>query len=236
MYIFDAIRNQHPDWYTQHPIAAMDNAHRQALAERLGVSVDELLKQALTPGFEMTCPLCGWPQTHLSDCKGCGTGAFSNWEFEEAYGLEARTQIRSALEDVLIVHAGELGSYAAGNAYDCMVCADCWREAVRPGGTYQFCPLRLLADRTLKGNIVAGLLYLGLDGGPAAMMRVLQTGIDAWLTDADRAAWRQPIYAAALAESEVDREKPDTAEQVREIEVYLGLPGSEAEVRDENGR
>ena len=206
--IFDEMRRQNADWYTEHPLLSMSEEELKKLAKQAGFDdLDAFKIFCFQPSPEMTCPLCGRPQNHLSDCKGCGTGAFMNWDFEEAYGENAWKTLRNRLKEVLIPKYGEeKAGYVVKHAYDCCVCADCWKETIQSSEAFRTCPLRLLADRTLTGNLAETFWMSGnlwaIDKDDIAGS-VKQWGINLWnrwvaSAAEDVADWRATILEAAL--------------------------------------
>lgn len=244
--IFDELKRQNANWYTANPILAMDEKKRQQLADKLHITVDQLMSQAITPSFDSTCPLCGRPQTHLSDCKGCGSGAFSGWDFSEAYddrdaNVEpiygtARKRIRAALKDTLTTKFGELAEYANKNTYDCMVCADCWRQTIAESATFYICPLKLFSDRIVAGSIgevfiiSAGWMVDG-DHIEASYKRWIGDIWSTWIENQDKtvADWRATIVEAALNPEPLSTDKPRASvqERVQECLDVLGIEKQE---------
>jgi hypothetical protein len=196
-YFFDELHKQNPNFYTGHPLLSMDEKELKKLAKENGFDdVQAFLMYALQSSEQMSCPACGVPQNHLSDCKGCGSGAYSSWDVVEAYGEDAPARIKAGLEDVVQRHKPDIAEYVANNAYDCMVCTSCWQEAIATSQSYRYCPLKLFSDRILTGSIVQGLLYLG---NADLAMQSLKQGVAQWLQDPAKAAWRNVIYHVALS-------------------------------------
>jgi hypothetical protein len=198
--IFDELRRQNPGFYTEHPFLKMSDEELQRYCPE-GMSLDAFKMMCFQPSEEMTCPLCGRPQNHLSDCKGCGKFAFTSWDFLDVYGEEAPKRLKTELKAFLErQHPGARAEFASQNAFDCMVCVECWKETIQTSQAYLFCPLKLFSERILHGDIVQGLLYLGRSG--EEVINILKQGVASYLSDPKTAPWRQPFYELVLSHKE----------------------------------
>ena len=167
---FETIRRANTDWYTANPLTNLSAEEMEQLAEQTGMTVHELRRHLTTPHIEMTCPLCGQPQTHLVSCKGCGGGAWSG-EFEMAHGQAAATLLRDTLRERLASTDQQGGDpcfspdqieHAVSHAYTgggCMVCATCWHHTL-PTEAFRTCPLQLLSEILLSQSVPVDLLLL----------------------------------------------------------------------------
>lgn len=159
-HLFEQARRENAHWYTQNPLDALTDEELAATITRLGLekTVDELRAEAQTPHVEMTCALCGRPQTHLISCPGCGREAWG-WEWEMVYGgapLDAATlsthaanQLRAHTRPALVAlgHAEAQIDHGLRHAWQmggCMICAECWHHTL-PAEAYQICPLNLIS-------------------------------------------------------------------------------------------
>jgi hypothetical protein len=151
--IFEEMRRANADFYTANPLENLNDEQLVALAEQAGMTIEELRLHLTTPHIEMSCPLCGRPQTHLVGCKGCGGDAWG-WEWEECYGEDAANRVRQRLREFLVraegvtqnqVHQAVKHAYTWGG---CQVCVECWHNTL-PGEHFLTCPLNLAAERAL---------------------------------------------------------------------------------------
>ena len=161
--IFEEMRRANADWYTASPLETLGEEELADLARQAGMTLDALRRHLATPHIEMTCPLCGRPQTHLIGCKGCGGGAWGR-EFEAAHGAGAADQLRQHLRTLLARADGfsqNKVQHAANHAYvwdGCMLCVDCWHNTL-PYDAYLTCPLNLVSERRLHPlHLPQGLL------------------------------------------------------------------------------
>lgn len=178
VWLLDAHRLANAEQYTASPLASMSDEELQDVARDAGMTVEQLRDHLTTPHVEMTCPLCGQPQTHLVNCKGCGGDAWG-WEFEVVYGEDAADQLRAYVEEALQRHfektlqrqitaeQADLIGHAVQRMYrlgGCMICPDCWPETLGDG--YMTCPLYLVSERGLgTGRIYSSLLMSLLELG-----------------------------------------------------------------------
>ena len=187
MWIFDQMRWDHADWYTDNPQASMSEDQLQDLAQQCGMTVDELRAAMTTPSVEATCPLCGLPQTHLSNCKGCGDAW--GYEFEEMHGQDAANQLRRRVKEALTsseTFTQEQVDRAVGHAYGfggCMVCAECWRNIVAQPDAHQVCPLVLVHERQSGHARLPHGLLLTLLANQDATVEEQQEMARGWLND-----------------------------------------------------
>jgi len=164
------------------------------MAGQAGMTVEDLRKHLYTSHIEMTCPLCGRPQTHLVGCKGCGGDAWG-YECEMVHGEGFKDQLRQHLRLALIQAEGttpEQGEHAVRHAYalgGCMVCADCWRDTSLEWEAYATCPLYLVSEVVLgwlgsdRPRVFQSLLLRLLEA-EARSDRDLQQGvINQWVAD-----------------------------------------------------
>jgi hypothetical protein len=161
--IFEEMRRANADWYTAGPLETLTDKQLAGLAEEAEMTVEELRRHLATAHIEMSCPLCGQPQTHLVGCKGCGGGAWDG-EFETAHGEDAADQLRQHVRVFLIQAAGvsrDQVHHAVKHAYawgGCQVCPNCWHNTL-PYDAYLTCPLNLVSERRLHPlHLPQGLL------------------------------------------------------------------------------
>jgi len=225
--IFEEMRWANADWYTSNPVEHLNDEQLAALAAQAGMTVEELRRHATTPHVEMTCPLCGRPQTHLVNCKGCGSDAWG-WEWEEAHGEDAADRVRRRLQQYLTRIAGvsqDQVQHAVKNACawgGCQVCRDCWRNTL-PGDHYLTCPINLAADRELRSGLLPTSLLLALpwEGTQEELQAASQEWVEAtwrrwtehWNTvsEAERPAvakWRAALLYAALEDAPPSGSEP----------------------------
>jgi hypothetical protein len=124
MSIFDIFTEMHLQM-TADMIADHEKLVRE-VAERMGLDPDQAWAEAQTPKVEMTCPACGQPATMTLMCRGCGGGAFSDYEDDEL------NQARQHLLD-LPIGTPEARQHAAAHAYNpggCMVCPGCLEQTL----------------------------------------------------------------------------------------------------------
>ena len=165
-------------------------------------TVDALREAMTTPRLEETCPLCGLPHTHLSNCKGCGGDAWG-YEFEEAHGQDAAHQIRQRLQAALVsseTFTREQIDHAPQHAYvygGCLLCAECWRNVVAQPDAHQGCPLVLVSQR-----------QFGHSRLPQGLLLMLMSNQDATLEDQQRMA-REWLNDVAVRWLEVWNTLPD---------------------------
>jgi len=163
--IFTQMRWDNADWYTASPLAALSDDQLSEMARSAGMTVEELRQYLSTPHVEMTCPLCGQPQTHLTSCKGCGGDAWG-WEWQEAHGEDAADRVRLHLHMSLSEiegAAGERLQHAIKHAYcwgGCMVCAECWRNVVVQPDANLTCPIALVAEHVLEARVIPSGMFL----------------------------------------------------------------------------
>lgn len=220
---FEELYRSNASWYTDHPLAKMSDEELAELIQRynLDTTVAELRQQITTPSVTMTCALCGQPQTHLMNCKGCGGDAWGG-EFFAAYGEEAPAELRQVILNALQVapfdenqaRHGALSAYQIGG---CMICADCWHHTLSTQ-TYTICPFYILLERVTGNRVPAFALPL-LYSGPkdpearkqairAELERIQAYWLDTWNTvaDTDRrsqvAEWRGRLLLAAFGHRE----------------------------------
>jgi hypothetical protein len=165
--IFEEMRRANADFYTANPLENLNDEQLVALAEQAGMTIEELRLHLTTPHIEMSCPLCGRPQTHLVGCKGCGGDAWG-WEWEECYGEDAANRVRQRLREFLAraegvtqnqVHQAVKHAYTWGG---CQVCVECWHNTL-PGEHFLTCPLNLAAERALNpGRRLPNVLLLAV--------------------------------------------------------------------------
>lgn len=217
---FDDIYWDNRDFHTQHPLEQMPPEKLAELAQKLGLTVEEMLVEARRPKVFMTCVLCGQPSAFLTNCKGCGGGAWG-WEFEAACGggaAQRRQRVRATCLEAA-GHDPERVQHATGHAYQrggCLICAACWTHTVQPN-TYMICPLYLLDERLTAQEQQRPLLHhaLFLQDSARTVEAVLiwvQDIYHYWCqtwnteTDPDRrsqiAAWRETLLAAAFNDKE----------------------------------
>jgi hypothetical protein len=146
MDLFEEMRRQNADWYTQNPIERMSDEEIQEVIDAFGLetTVQEMRAFAQETKLTATCLLCGRPSTHLIGCKGCGGGAWQT-DFEFTFGDDAasrlRTWLREAMQGDPFDDQGV--EYACENAYrpsGCMVCETCWHHML-PGDVFRICPV-----------------------------------------------------------------------------------------------
>jgi hypothetical protein len=165
--IFTQMRWDNADWYTASPLAALSDDQLSEMARSAGMTVEEMRRYLSTPHVEMTCPLCGRPQTHLTSCKGCGGDAWG-WDWQEAHGEDAADQVRGYLRASLSEAddaAGEQLQHASKHAYHlggCMVCAECWRNVVVQPDANLTCPVALVAGRVLEAHAIPPGMFLAV--------------------------------------------------------------------------
>ncbi len=153
--LFEEAYRANAERYTANPLAGMSDEELAALIQQhnLGITVAQLRQQITTPSVTLTCSLCGQPQSHLVNCKGCGGDAWG-WDLEMAHGPDSITIVRQRMQAALAggpfsedqVAVGAAKAYQLGG---CMVCGDCWQHTVSVNA-YLTCPLNLLCERTLE--------------------------------------------------------------------------------------
>ena len=235
---FEELYRSNASWYTDHPLAKMSDDELAALIQQynLEMTVAELRQQITTPSVTMTCALCGQPQTHLMNCKGCGGDAWGS-EFLFAYGDEAPAELRQVILNALqgAPFDENQARHGANSAYQfggCMVCAECWHHTL-PTQTYTICPLYIFYERATGNSRVPAFALPLLYSGPkdpearkqairAELERIQAYWLDTWntVTDADRrsqvAEWRGRLLLAAFgkAESAVKDSEPETEQDL----------------------
>ncbi len=233
-HLFEQARRANAHWYTQNPLDALTDDELAATIARLGLekTVDELRAEAKTPHVEMTCALCGRPQTHLISCPGCGRDAWG-WEWEMVYGgmpidamtfsANAANQLRALARPTLLslgfpeaqVTRGLTHAWQVGG---CMICAECWQHTL-PADAYQICPLNLISAGAFTPHAVPAYLWPLYDqiaqGTPEeqahlisdALTRLAAHWLEIWNTapDAERAQvalWRSGLLMAYMPEAD----------------------------------
>lgn len=172
-HLFEQARRANAAWHTQNPLDAMSDDELAATIARFGLdkTVAELRAEATTPHLEMTCALCGRPQTHLMSCPGCGRDAWG-WEWEMVNGgpmaaenppTQAANRLRAHTRPAL----HELGfpdehiTHGLKHAWQwggCMICAECWHHTL-PAEAYQLCPLNLISEGLLNPRAWPSFLW-----------------------------------------------------------------------------
>jgi len=143
-------RAKDEDMLTDNTTDLMDDKQFSRFAERLGMRV-MVNARAAEPGVETTCPLCGQPAMRLVSCKGCGEGAWENFESSENKRL--REHFALYLQRVTPEVAKEWDTQAMQKAIDaaikytyilggCLVCPTCWYNTWQED-TYQICPFHM---------------------------------------------------------------------------------------------
>ena len=177
--LFEEIYRANADQYTAHPLAGMSNEELAALIQQhnLSLSVAQFRQQITTPSVALTCALCGLPQSHLVNCKGCGGDAWG-WDLEMAHGPEATNLVRQRMQSALAggpFSQDQIGTGAA-KAYQlggCMVCPACWQHTVSVNA-YLTCPLNLLCERTLEPRQLPTFLLIRMPGTTGSQDERLQ--------------------------------------------------------------
>ena len=217
---FDDIYWDNRDFHTVHPLEQMPPEKIVELAQKMGLTVEEMLAEAQRPKASLTCILCGQPSAFLTGCKGCGGGAWG-WEFEAACGQGAARRRQQVLATYLEAagHHPERVQHAIEHAYQmggCLICPACWTHTVQPNA-YMICPLYLLDERLTAKEQQRPLL------NQALFLQNITRTVDAvldwvkgiyhywcrtWNTEADPekrsqiAAWRQTLLEAAFSGKE----------------------------------
>ena len=165
MEFFEDMRRAHADWYTANPLEQLSDEKLGELANETGMTIEELQEYIKQPHIEMTCPLCGQAQTHLTTCKGCGGDAWGG-EWEIAHGEDFREPLQERLQAAvsqLDFVSEEQVAHAAKHAYSwggCLICRECWHNTL-PVRAYETCPIKLLGDRALEPEgVPIGLFYV----------------------------------------------------------------------------
>jgi len=193
-HLFEQARRANAEWYTQNPLDAMSDEELAATITRLGLdkTVAELRAEATTPHLEMTCALCGRPQTHLISCPGCGRDAWG-WEWEKVNGgaisaetptTQAANRLRAYTRPALLTLGipetqVEHGLKHAWQWGGCMICAECWQHTL-PAEAYQICLLNLISEGTYNPRAVPAFLWPLFDqmvcqkDNPAAQERLIR--------------------------------------------------------------
>lgn len=211
MQLFDRMRLIQAEWYTRGagfplgraPFTLFDDAKLTELATMAGLTLAEFKQQIVTPHLTMTCPLCGRPQTHLINCKGCGGDAWG-WEFQLAHGEAIIPRLRqiyrqaarlsspqaiapACTSDDQLTHA-EAKTYHWGG---CMLCADCWQQTA-PWEAYHTCPINLLHQKATYGYACSATISLDLMLDAAKLAAAIHKE---WIQSADPpiAEWRCAI-------------------------------------------
>jgi hypothetical protein len=134
----------------------------------------------------MTCPACGQPATMSLMCRGCGGGAFSDYDDQE---------LDEARQHLLDLPAGtpQTRQYAAAHAYNpggCMVCPDCIEQTLTNSDV---CPLLWIIS---PGTAIFYLANVDQDVKDE-LQRVAHLWVDV-LADDDARAWRYHLFNDAI--------------------------------------
>lgn len=150
---FETVRRRDIDKLTAHPFDTLTGDELTSLADRMGLDLATLQAQKHEKSTLLTCPLCGQPSTHLVLCHGCGELTWG-FEFEEAFGLEARALLKEKLfnvtKDVAGPEAAKTASKYTYNFNGCTVCPTCFHHTL-PSKSYSICPLFLLCEFIIAG-------------------------------------------------------------------------------------
>jgi hypothetical protein len=146
------------------PFTQLNDTVLAAVAQEVGLSLNNLKMYLNEPHVEMTCPLCGKAHNKLVICQWCGHQA---WCVEEhpATDESAIQQLRHGLAVTLQMATHNPNDdwsdaqieQAVRHAYQpggCRICQSCW-ETVGSTADHDRCPLYLHADHVVMTQEIA---------------------------------------------------------------------------------